>query len=171
MSNDVNDKLNDLIGKFGLEAMVDLFSAYSVGAALVEKVTPADDPIVGVIGFTASKLRGNLALLLPSEVVKVTQSGSDPMDWAGELTNQYLGRLKNKLIAYGPALEISTPLVVSGLSLRLQEPAGVQTQRVDCSTTAGPVHALISVRTSEGFELLDEPVADTVAAEGEMLLF
>lgn len=171
MSDEMSTRLNEMMGRLGGEAMLDLFEAYSLKATAAEVQAPAVDPTVGVIGFTASKLRGNLALLIPSEVIKVTQSGSDPMDWAGELTNQYLGRLKNKLISYGVALEISTPLVVSGLSLRLQEPTGACTQRVDCNTSAGPVHALISVRVAEGFEISDQPSGEPTANEGEMLLF
>lgn len=169
--NNTNERLNELVGQFGREAMTELFQAYSLDAEPTSSAHVADDPTVGVIGFTASKLRGNLALLVPAAVIRATQSGSDPMDWTGELTNQFLGRLKNKLIGYGVALEISTPLVVAGLSLRLQEPPGTYTQRVDCTTSAGPVHALISVRTAEGFELSDVPVGEPIAAEGEMLLF
>jgi hypothetical protein len=171
MSVEMSLRLSEKIGRFGSEAMLDLFEAYSLQAESTPVASSVEDPTVGVIGFTASKLRGNLALLIPQEVIRVTQGGSDPMDWAGELTNQYLGRLKNKLIAYGIALEISTPLVVSGLSLRLQEPSGVSTQRVDCKTSAGPVHALISVRVGEGFEMTDEPSGEPMAIEGEMLLF
>jgi CheY-specific phosphatase CheX len=171
MSQEVNNQLNELLGKLGQDVMAELLDAYSLPSEPLSSAVAAEDPIVGVIGFTASKLRGNLALLFPSDVVRATQSGSDFMDWTGELTNQYLGRLKNKLIAYGVALEISTPLVVSGLSLRLQEPSGSQTRRVDCSTAAGPVHALISVRTGDGFVMLDEPVGEPMPAEGEMLLF
>ncbi len=169
--NNMNERLNELMGTFGREAMTELFQAYSLDTEPSSAAQVADDPIVGVIGFTASKLRGNLALLVPTGVIRATQSGSDPMDWTGELTNQFLGRLKNKLIGWGVALELSTPLVVAGLSLRLQEPAGSQSQRVDVKTSAGPVHALISVRTAEGFELLEAPVGDPIAAEGEMLLF
>jgi CheY-specific phosphatase CheX len=171
MSEEMSARLNDLMGKLGGEAMLDLFEAYSLQAQSTRAEAPAEDPTVGVIGFTAAKLRGNLALLIPSEVIRVTQSGSDAMDWAGELTNQYLGRLKNKLIGYGVALEISTPLVVSGLSLRLQEASGARTQRVDCDTSAGPVHALISVRIAEGFEISEESSGEPMASEGEMLLF
>lgn len=171
MSEEMTTRLNEMMGRLGAEAMLDLLEAYSLKAELSSLETPATDPTVGVIGFTASKLRGNLALLLPSEVIRVTQSGSDPMDWAGELTNQYLGRLKNKLIGYGVALEISTPLVVSGLSLRLQEPSGARTQRVDCNTASGPVHALISVRVADGFEMSEAPSGEPMASEGEMLLF
>lgn len=171
MSEEMSARLNELMGSLGKEAMVELFEAYSLPAGETVPAQPTDDPTVGVIGFTASKLRGNLALLIPAEVIRVTQTDSDPMDWAGELTNQYLGRLKNKLISYGVALEISTPLVVTGLSLRLQEPAGASIQRVDCRTSSGLVHALISVRVAPGFEMSDVPTGEPIASEGEMLLF
>lgn len=171
MSQEMSARLNDLMGNLGQEAMLELFEAYSLPTRETIVARSADDPTVGVIGFTASNLRGNLALLIPAEVIRATQTDSDPMDWAGELTNQYLGRLKNKLISYGVALEISTPLVVSGLSLRLQEPSGASTQRVDCNTSAGLVHALISVRVGPGFEVSLEPTGEPSACEGEMLLF
>lgn len=171
MSEDVNARLNDLMGKLGQDVMLELLEAYSVSASASHSARPADEPLVGVIGFTASKLRGNLALLIPSDVVRATQGASDVMDWTGELTNQFLGRLKNKLIVYGVALEVSTPLVVAGLSLRLQEPSGAQTRRIDCSTPVGDVHALISVRVSEGFEFFTEPAGEPVPSEGEILLF
>ncbi len=171
MSEDVNARLNELMGKLGQDVMSELLEAYSVAVSPSDAAHPAEDPLVGVIGFTASKLRGNLALLIPSEVVRATQRASDVMDWTGELTNQFLGRLKNKLMVYGVALEVSTPLVVAGLSLRLQEPSGAQTRRVDCSTPAGAVHALISVRVAEGFELFEKPAGGPIPAEGEILFF
>ncbi len=168
----VNTRLNDLVGKLGQEAMHELFAAYSLETELSDARRVFDGPNLGLMGFTAPNLKGSVTLVVPSEVSFATQAGSDPLDWTGELTNQYLGRLKNKLISYGVLLDLATPLVVSGLEVSLPGPEASDSSCVGCNTEVGPVHAVISVRTGPGFALLDEPLpSGRVPSEGECLLF
>lgn len=168
----VNTKLNQLVGKLGMEAMQELLAAYSLETEQSDSRGVFDGPNLGMMAFTAANLKGNLTLVVPSEVVFATQTGSDPLDWTGELTNQYLGRLKNKLISYGVALELTPPIVLSGLEVSLPGPEASDSPCVGCNTEAGLVHAVISVRTGPGFAFLDEPVSRELGpSEGEMLLF
>src|SRR5690606_38725885 len=96
--------LHDLLRRTGQDALQELLSAYGVNAVSTPQNTPTAYQIIGVIGFTAPDFRGNLALVLSSQLAEATQSGSDVIDWVGELTNQLLGRIKNKLTPYAIAL-------------------------------------------------------------------
>jgi hypothetical protein len=83
--------------------------------------------IVAFIGFSGAKLTGSLALVLPEALVEETHPmrgriAGDPRaalhDWAGEISNQVLGRLKNRLLGGGIVLQLSTPIPLQGTELR-----------------------------------------------------
>jgi CheY-specific phosphatase CheX len=107
------------------EAVVALF--VSVGLSLSRDVASAKSPddMGASIGFAGPELRGALVLIstrklvrfaLPPEVQDRT-SDEQLADWMGELSNQLLGRIKNKLIAFGVTLSMGTPAVMLGLDL------------------------------------------------------
>jgi CheY-specific phosphatase CheX len=85
----------------------------------------ADDNIGASIGFTNRKVRGALVLISTTDLVTASlppeargaPSDEQISDWMGELANQLLGRIKNKLLDFGIALEMSTPTVMWGLEL------------------------------------------------------
>ncbi|MBI2389581.1 MAG: chemotaxis protein CheX [Deltaproteobacteria bacterium] len=93
-----------------------------VEAGPVEHVGPYAQSIVSVIGFSGEQLSGSLALLLPPSVVERSHPlrETGPLDaaarhdWAGEVGNQLLGRLKNRLLSYGIVLQMATPMTFSG---------------------------------------------------------
>jgi chemotaxis protein CheX len=87
------------------------------------------------VGFGGNELRGAITMDLPielvaqlhpsparrSEIEKMNkglapgwQFQEDLCDWAGELANQLLGRMKNGLARHGVALQMSTPSTVWG---------------------------------------------------------
>ena len=78
--------------------------------------------LAAFIGFSGDEMRGAITLDLPSALVaQVHPSASaraldkdDLCDWAGELANQLLGRLKNSLTCYSVLLQLSTPSCVWG---------------------------------------------------------
>lgn len=83
--------------------------------------------IVAFIGFSGAKLTGSLALVLPEALVEETHPMRGHVagdaraalhDWAGEISNQVLGRLKNRLLAGDIVLQLSTPITLQGTDLR-----------------------------------------------------
>ncbi|HEY3497078.1 MAG TPA: chemotaxis protein CheX [Polyangiaceae bacterium] len=119
------------------DASVALFA--SIGLSLSREADSAKSPddMGASIGFAGPELRGALVLISTRKLVRlalpreVQDRSSDEQlaDWMGELANQLLGRIKNKLIAYGVNLAMGTPAVMLGLDLaRKDRHRGVRRQ-------------------------------------------
>jgi hypothetical protein len=109
-----------------------LFEANGVALAVEEAagvVTPPGAAIASFIGFSGEQLLGNLTLVTPSAVVCRSYPLRDrweiddaaQCDWACELVNQLLGRLKIRLLAWHLVIQPSTPSAAFGLHLRAHE--------------------------------------------------
>jgi CheY-specific phosphatase CheX len=138
--------------------------------------------LVAFIGFSGEKLTGSLALVLPETLIEQThpmrgQIAGDPRaamhDWAGELSNQLLGSLKNRLLRYGVVLQLSTPITLQGRELRGRSEAreGFACLRFRASDAAFDLH--FDASAAEGVEISartpDEATDDV--ANGDVLLF
>jgi chemotaxis protein CheX len=119
----------------------------------LEEITGAGPPgdrenlLAASIGLSGSTVRGALVIVARPAFFKLTypaelgvpRSEDDVADWAGEVANQLLGRIKNRLSTYGLDFTTSTPTVVRGdrLQLRIDEnntirrPLAVRTERID----------------------------------------
>lgn len=83
--------------------------------------------VVTFIGFSGPLLRGTLTLVAPFTLLHAAYPippcaptevpEADVLDWSGELVNQLLGRIKNRLAPRGVELMASTPK-----SLRADQP-------------------------------------------------
>src|SRR5215207_5657283 len=132
-------------------ALVDLFNAYGVAFAPLPRsalgASMASEVSVAAAFRSGSGSGGRLTLSLPAallEHMKHEEATSVRMDWARELANQLLGRVKNRLLPFGVRIDI-------GL-LTLLDPKLIQHQLQDLSglrvyhgrTLRGPV--LVTVR-------------------------
>ena len=80
--------------------------------------------LAAAIGFTGRQARGSLALTLPKALALETAplEALEELvlsDWVGEMANQLLGRLKNRLIPHGVDIRLSTPTIVEGRQVRI----------------------------------------------------
>jgi CheY-specific phosphatase CheX len=90
--------------------------------------------VAGLVAFQGERLRGSLVLLGTFEVVAKTRAGlaSNSVvsrsvardwilmrDWVGELANQLVGRVKNRLLAFGLDMVVAPPVPLSGRALAL----------------------------------------------------
>ncbi len=115
-------------------ALVDLFNGYGVALAPLPRASAASAtlPEISVgASFSNSGVVGRLTLAIPGpllEHMKPGEATSVRMDWARELTNQLLGRIKNRLLPFGVRLEIGllTLLDVSLLRHQLTDAAGLR---------------------------------------------
>src|SRR5687768_11436196 len=97
-------------------SLVDLFAAYDVALAPVPRIPghlPTDLPqITAAIDFTREAERsepGQLTLSLPPGVLDLmhrAEAETLAVDWARELANQLLGRLKNRLLQLSVRLRL-----------------------------------------------------------------
>jgi CheY-specific phosphatase CheX len=146
---------------------------------------PAGDPppdranlLASCIGLSGSTVRGALVVVArptffkatyPSEL-GVPRNEDDVADWAGEVANQLLGRIKNRLSTYGLDFTTSTPTVVRGdrLQLRIDENNTirrglmVRSERVD-------IH--FEIERDDDQPLLANGATGTATPEGHAFLF
>jgi len=124
----MNQESLQRIDGFLESSLIELFASH--GASL--KTSPdrgggIDEPIAATIGFTSTNMHGVLVLTASRELAAGTlpknlQSGAPGdeivADWTGELSNQMLGRLKNRFHAAGIDITLSTPIVFVGKEMR-----------------------------------------------------
>ena len=118
----------------------DLFKAIGIEIAPnTQKRADVESPLTATIGFTSADLRGLLVLTLdrglaarslPPNLSKEEPGDGIVADWTGELSNQLLGRLKNKFHAAGIGISLSTPIVFMGKEMRH-------------FTNASPIHRML----------------------------
>jgi chemotaxis protein CheX len=161
-----------------------LFGAH--GLPLGERVvdvggTPEDHDLASSVGFTGPEIRGALLmttrrdlveLAWPSELRHQPPSERDVCDWAGELVNQLVGRVKNALVPFGLALEQSTPTVVTGWHIHRTPAMTAIARRYVFEAGRGTIVLYFDAAVAEDFVLArsaDENLLS--AAEGDVQLF
>jgi chemotaxis protein CheX len=107
--------------------------------SIAPKDAPAEATVAGVVGFTCLAMRGTLLLATAFEVIAAARPGELRQrtlskksacdwilvrDWAGELANQVLGRIKNRLHRYSVSFDVSPPTALSGTALAFATPRG-----------------------------------------------
>lgn len=160
------------LAEFTSEAVRSVFEAY--GLDLTEhpegSETAEGTVLMSVIGFAGETLRGSLVMVASEELFAASRTSDehDVRDWAGELANQVLGRVKNQLVLWGTDVNMSTPLVVRGLGLSVE---GQEMVRMGFSGGRGTVSVCLDAEAAPGWELVEPSEDDALPAEGEALLF
>lgn len=131
------------------------------------------------IGFASPSLRGSLTMTAdrafvvesrPAELRNGEPSEIEVSDWMGELGNQLLGRLKNRLIAYGVVIDLGTPAVLYGVEIQRH----MGRRPVACQHfvlgAAGKLVVHLDADVSEDFQIVEANGAEAMP-EGEVALF
>jgi chemotaxis protein CheX len=161
------------------ETARDMFTAHGTFEELGESPLEADKGrVAATVGLGGAELRGALVMVSRFAFFRATYppelgepNDSDLADWAREVVNQLLGRLKNRFARYGVNFNISTPTVMAGdhLSLRPESPMHIK----QCLRIGGDrVDVYFHMLRDDGKSLLAHggpPVA--ASAEGDALLF
>jgi len=169
------------IDAFLVSSTLELFASHGVALREVEYRTEGiDEPFASTIGFTAERILGVLVLTvsralaeasLPSNLRAARATDEIVADWAGELSNQCLGRLKNRFYAAGVEIALSTPTVFAGKELRhFAHPSPLYRSLY----FEGPGSLLVEFQAhyGEDFELGEEgAVQEESPPEGEVLFF
>ncbi len=138
-----------------------------------------DSPIAATIGFTSACMHGVLVLTAARDLVAATlpanlksgEAGDEiAADWTGELSNQMLGRLKNRFHAVGIDISLSTPIVFVGKEMRhYSQEADIQRALYFAE---GRVMAEFHADMERDFEIADQGSESSSAPpEGEILFF
>lgn len=154
----------------------ELFAAYDLVLAPRQRESmPEQDQLMfcSVMGFAGKQMRGALVLASSREPLQATNAGDDAVqrDWVCELSNQLMGRIKNRLLPLGAEVHLATPAGLSGKNLSLA-PDTLRSPQV-FTAAGGHVCVWIDCEYLEGFELSMTPSGNMEAAiaEGEALLF
>jgi chemotaxis protein CheX len=144
-------------------------------------VTPEDHDLASSVGFTGPAVRGALLMTTRRDVVELawpvelrhqSPSERDVCDWAGELVNQLVGRVKNALVPFGLALEQSTPTVVTGWHIHRTPAMTAIARRYLFEAGRGSVVLYFDAAVAEDFVLERSGDANLLsAAEGDVQLF
>jgi hypothetical protein len=154
-------------------SLVDLFNAYGVAFAPLPRsvlaVPTAPEISVAAAFRGGGGSGGRLTLSLPAallEHMKREEATSVRIDWARELANQLLGRIKNRLLPFGVRIEIGllTLLDPKLIQHQLQDASGLRVCRG--RTLRGPV--LVTARGLPEDSSL-KYVGATAATEGTVL--
>jgi hypothetical protein len=154
--------------------LVDLFNAYEVAFAPLPNWSLASYAVpeasVSETFRTADGGSGRLTLSLPTDLLEHmlgADSTSVRMDWARELANQLVGRIKNRLLSFGVRLELGLPTVLDTRTLvhQLQDLSGL---RVYVGRTRHGL-VLITVHGLPADHALSYVGTSANAAEGAML--
>lgn len=96
-----------------LGSLVDLFQAYGVAVAPLPRAAPGRAPAIPELSAAIAFTRdgggsGRLTLSTPNAVLDLTRNGATGMrqDWVRELTNQLMGRIKNRLLHFSARVEV-----------------------------------------------------------------
>jgi len=154
--SDVNQAISEIVR----QACIDLFDYYEI--ALSPGAEAGTLSRCGVIGFGGHDLRGSLMLGCSDELLRA----SSAEDWLGELTNQLLGRVKNRLIQHDIALYASLPVVLRGEQI---EPLDVQSAGHLFSSQGGTVSVWFDARPRPGLTIA--PMRASIECSGQVFLF
>jgi hypothetical protein len=157
-----------------------LFQAYDLPLAPLPRAvfrrTPTIPEVSAAIPFTSSagsSGRGRLTLSIPKPVLEhMTEDPTRPLghaDWARELANQLMGRIKNRLLQFSVQLTLGLPSDID--PQRLEDLLkGSTTLRVYAGRTLrGQVLATLDGMPKESELVYVGPAG--VAAEGDAILF
>jgi CheY-specific phosphatase CheX len=159
----------------------------SCGIAAMEPIEPAaaesdEKQVVAFLGFTGDALRGTIAIVAPVGLLRAAyplpladkaQWQVEVFDWAGEIANRLIGRVRSALAPFGVTIEASTPRVMQGEQLHVTRstqgticsayfPVGTSWVRVWFDATAADERPLFAGVSA---------AATSVPAEGEPVLF
>jgi chemotaxis protein CheX len=189
--------VSDELERLAPEAVTEVFASYGValtrvplGESRVTVIPPLsvaisrEATVAGFIGFSAPAVRGAVLLAStfnviararPPEARKKMLSASSSSDWilvrdwAGELVNQVLGRVKNRMRAVGLTFDVSAPAALSGQALNFAKPKSELTRPILFEAHPDRVWFWLDAQWSSDVELVAAPGRQR--KEGDVILF
>jgi CheY-specific phosphatase CheX len=168
--NDTKIDPQELLESFAEDACVQLFSAYGVELKRIDAAVATHPKalLTSVVGFSGPKLRGACILAATERPIQQSNPVDGPLrNWMAELSNQLVGRIKNKLLTHGAEVYVTTPVVLRGEHLAPLPRYELAPQLFECD--GGAVFVWVEVENDPDFRLVASP--DAVVAEGDALLF
>lgn len=160
-----------------LGALVDLFQAYGVAVAPLPRIAMGRVPVLPEVSATIAFSRagaapGRLSLSVPPAVLDLSRSGAtatSQQDWIRELTNQQMGRVKNRLLHFSVRVEVGLLVSVDSKQLALQLERTPNARVYAGRTLRGEIIVTLDGMPEESE--LSYVGAGTQPSEGDVILF
>jgi hypothetical protein len=155
---------------------VELFQSLGIAAAPLSMVRRAVEPqhpndLVGIVSFSGTQASGRITLSLNDPVYDLFPTpivGSHAMrDAVRELTNQLIGRIKNRLMQFQVMLRIGLPSAMSAQALVQHRPATAAVVTYQFRTLRG--EARVTFEGTLGDVVLNYSSSVRVPKEGEFI--
>lgn len=156
---------------------VGLFHSFGVAVAPLPKAKPSSrttfHELTGAMEFEGGTSHGTLMLSMPGGVFallhRVPVESHRTPDVLRELTNQLMGRLKNRLAQFQLSLSSALPIVLDSQSVERRRARGGNMTIYPFRTLRGELHVIVDGTIDEGALVYSGSVA--VAREGDIILF
>jgi CheY-specific phosphatase CheX len=160
---------------------LEMFSDFGLAAVPVPggKLASVEYDIVGFIGFTGS-VPGCLTVSASANFYRASYpspSGSPPtevdlFDWAGETTNQLLGRIKGRFCERGLDFEVSIPTAIRGRDIYARSPLRAGVCNLAFQVGDDVVAVDLEVNPPANGRIFQEPtVPIDCSQQGDLVLF
>ena len=164
----------EILDSANTESCLSLFDDYKLPLVRVPLDQIKGDPELlycAVVGFSGDQMRGSVLLATSREPLGRTSPTTDASfrEWIAELSNQLLGRIKNKLIPRGVTLHLSTPVVLRGQHLAPVTRAELVPVVFNCDD--GHVCVWFDCEQNPGLDLSQVNEEAAMITEGESMLF
>jgi len=161
------------------EASQDMFQ--TLGSPVVLLETPGDraHDIAAFIGFSGPA-RGMLMISSSAELFRSSypsKTGAPPsvvdlFDWAAEVANQLLGRIKRRFCERGLDFDVSSPTAVKGRDIGGRSPAREGACNLAFAVGNQVIGACLEVTPPASGKIFNDPAEPIgCAIEGELVLF
>lgn len=141
----------------------------------------AGGSIVAVLGYAGAAMKGSLVMQTSWDVARALtpeelgdgQTEDTLRDLMGELSNQLLGRLKNRLLPAGVVLSLATPTTACGSEVRLGGSTSGHTRWTGLVSDHGPILVRFDATFAPDFALgdLDAAPEEAPMTEGDLMFF
>jgi hypothetical protein len=176
---------HQILNELYVQACRALLSAYGLAANVQEQgsgaITRNKTNYVSLLGAAGEGIGLSSMLKIDKDlVIRMHPSGvagisrHDLEDWCLELNNQLVGRLKNKLLGYGPAVTVGLPVLLAGTDVRAVADSKSEIHHYSVESADGRITLTLATLIAPDVELHQmEPSTndETVMVEGAVALF
>jgi hypothetical protein len=135
--------------------------------------------LAAFIGFGSDDVRGSFTLIGQPRVfarlhpIPAEGNNRDLADWARDLANQAVGRFKNRVLAYGLAIAVSSPQSILAEQVRVTKTQKQLRTPLVIGIDDMALETWLELDVRSDFTLAEKPSSptDAVLAEGSLVLF
>lgn len=159
-----------LLQQLSIECAHEMLRDLGIDVAIVPDV-PLGVELVqcSVVAFYSDLLRGNVVVAASTRRLSALGAMEDS-PWTGELANQLLGRIKNRLLRYGVDAALGVPVTLNGRFVRIELRSHQGRPPEVFAVEDGYVTFWIDVECEPSLELEEQPLEDC-AVEGGFVAF